>query len=61
MEIKKRISIHKRTVRDDSTRSLRLVYDYDYTTNTHSGQQNKRKRSYETLGLYAHDKTETST
>ncbi|MFL0979163.1 site-specific integrase [Vibrio parahaemolyticus] len=56
-----KISIEKRTLRTDGTRSLRLVYDYGYTTNTQGGRQNKRKRSYETLDLYVHDKPKTPT
>ncbi len=58
---KMKISIEKRTLRADGTRSLRLVYDYGYTTNTQGGRQNKRKRSYETLDLYVHDKPKTPT
>ncbi len=38
------ISIEKRTLRTDGTRSLRLIYDYGYTTNTQGGRQNKPKR-----------------
>ncbi len=44
-----KISIQKRTLRADGTRSLRLVYDHGYATNTLVGHQNKRKRSYETV------------
>ncbi|EGQ9303088.1 site-specific integrase [Vibrio vulnificus] len=56
-----KISIQKRTLRADGTRSLRLVYDHGYATNTLGGRQNKRKRSYETLDLYVHDKPKTPT
>lgn len=54
-----KISIQKRTLRADGTRSLRLVYDHGYATNTLGGRKNKRKRSYETLDLYVHDKPKT--
>ncbi|EKB1952512.1 site-specific integrase [Vibrio parahaemolyticus] len=52
-----KIFIEKRTLKADGTRTLRLIYDHGYITKSNGSRQ--RKREYEVLDLFIHDKPKT--
>ncbi|ENM2832092.1 site-specific integrase [Vibrio cholerae] len=54
-----KIFIEKRALKADGTRTLRLIYDYGYTTKSNGSRQ--RKREHEVLDLFVYDKPKTPT
>ncbi|WP_232802110.1 site-specific integrase [Motilimonas sp. E26] len=51
------IFIEKRALKEDGTRTLRLIYDYGYTIKSNGSRQ--RKREHEVLDLFIYDKPKT--